>query len=286
VSTASAVWSFVQFFHKRAVALAAGQDFYTTYVARRVTGFMSHWMTFSAEQMIAGLLLAALVIFGLMRRRWVGLAGLSLIGASILLAWTRSVWIGTALGACYLIAVWRPKALLAVPVVALVLFVAAPESMRQRVTSLYNPHGTTDSNEHRRVTFFTGLEMVKAHPVFGLGPEMPGRQFMQYLPSWIHTPLPEGFYGHLHNVYLQYAAERGIPTLLALLCMIGMALWDFWHAARAGMVVLHGAIAAILGLLAEGFFEHNLGDSEVLTMFLVVLASGYVLVREQCVSSS
>jgi hypothetical protein len=31
----------------------------------------------------------------------------------------------------------------------------------------------------------------------------------------------------------------------------------------------------ILATLAEGFFEYNLGDSEVLTMFLVVVACAY-----------
>ena len=39
--------------------------------------------------------------------------------------------------------------------------------------------------------------------------------------------------------------------------------------------LLHGGIAVILATLAEGFFEYNLGDSEVLTMFLVVVACAY-----------
>jgi putative inorganic carbon (hco3(-)) transporter len=280
IAAASGLWSFVQFMQKRSAAAASGEEFYTTYVARRVTGLMSHWMTFSAEQMMAGLLLAALVMFGAVRWRATSLA-LVVILSSIVLAWTRSVWIGTAVGACYLIAVWRPKLLLAVPLVACLVFLAAPESTRQRLTSLYKPHGTTDSNEHRRVTFYTGVEMVKAHPVLGLGPEMPGRQFEQYIPPFISRPLPDGFYGHLHNVYLQYAAERGLPTLFALLWLITTALRDFWrNAVRTAdslrRAVLHGAIAAMAGLLVEGLFEHNLGDSEVLTMFLVVVAGGYI----------
>ena len=44
--------------------------------------------------------------------------------------------------------------------------------------------------------------------------------------------------------------------------------------------MLHGAIAMILAILAEGVFEYNLGDSEVLTIFLAVLAFGYIAVRE------
>jgi hypothetical protein len=32
--------------------------------------------------------------------------------------------------------------------------------------------------------------------------------------------------------------------------------------------------------MAEGFFEYNLGDSEVLTMFLVVVACGYLALEK------
>ena len=71
--------------------------------------------------------------------------------------------------------------------------------------------------------------------------------------------------------------------MLAMLWMIGKILWDFARALRAeacrsteARFVLHGAIAVILAILGEGFFEYNLGDSEVLTMFLVVVAFGYI----------
>ncbi len=40
--------------------------------------------------------------------------------------------------------------------------------------------------------------------------------------------------------------------------------------------MLHGAIAVILAILAEGFLEYNLGDSEVLTLFLAVVGFGYI----------
>jgi len=46
---------------------------------------------------------------------------------------------------------------------------------------------------------------------------------------------------------------------------------------RSGAWALYGAVAAEIGVLAEGFFEYNLGDSEVLTMFLVAVTCGYVL---------
>lgn len=284
VATASGLWSFVQFWQKRSEAIALHTDFYLHYVGRRITGFMSHWMTFSAEQMMVLLMLSALLLFGAVHRRRAWLwAALVIIGASIALSWTRSVWLGTAAGVCYLMAIWRPRYLLAAPLVAVVLFFLAPRSVRERVTSIYQPHGHADSNDHRRVTLRTGIEMVKAHPWFGVGPEIVGRDFMNYVPADIPKPLPEGFYGHLHNVYLQYAAERGVFTLGALLWFLGKVLADFTRAVRRSAsqsalarAVLHGSIAALIGILVEALFELNLGDTEVLTMFLAVLAFGYV----------
>ena len=40
--------------------------------------------------------------------------------------------------------------------------------------------------------------------------------------------------------------------------------------------LLQGGIAVVLATMLAGIFEHNLGDSEILAMFLVVVASGYV----------
>jgi hypothetical protein len=37
----------------------------------------------------------------------------------------------------------------------------------------------------------------------------------------------------------------------------------------------------LLATMVSGFFEHNLGDSEVLTMFLVVLCCGYLALEKE-----
>jgi putative inorganic carbon (HCO3(-)) transporter len=81
---------------------------------------------------------------------------------------------------------------------------------------------------------------------------------------------------------VHYAAERGVPTMLALMWMLGRALFDFVRALRRSPIgaeerwVLHGALAVTIAILTSGFFELNLGDSEVLSMFLAVIGCGYV----------
>jgi O-antigen ligase len=157
-----------------------------------------------------------------------------------------------------------------------------PEVVRSRVTSFTKPRGDLDSNQHRIVTFRTGLAMIKAHPWFGLGPEVVGKDFEKYIPEDIPRPLPRGWYGHLHNIYLQYAAERGVPTLLMVLWLFAAALIRWFMAVRRlplshpAVWLLHGSIAALLGTLVIGTVEHNLGDSEVLLITLTVLCLGYL----------
>jgi putative inorganic carbon (hco3(-)) transporter len=279
----TALRGFVQFAQKIQQARELHQNDYSFYVGERITGFMSHWNTFSAQEMFALSMLASFLFFSpaARKRMWVWILCAVLMGGAVLLAETRAVWIGTAIAILYLTWFWKRWMLAAVPVVVALAFVVSPPVIKDRFTSLLHPKGV-DSNAFRVVTWTTGLEMIKAHPFFGLGPEGPKYHFEEWVPKDIPRPLPVGWYGHLHNIYLQYSAERGIPTMLILLWMIGKMLADFSRALRKlppgrsdARFLLHGGIAVILATLAEGFFEYNLGDSEVLTMFLVVVACAY-----------
>ena len=285
VAAVSALFSLFQFAAKYREAQALHRNFYDFYIAQRITGFMSHWMTFGAEEMIVLLMLISYLLFFTASRPWKA-AGSTCVGvlvASMLLGLTRSIFLlGFPVGLLYLCWFWHRWLLAVAPVAGVLAFLGAPGVLQERVKSIVQPHGETDSNEHRMVTRRAGLAMIEAHPLFGLGPEQVKYQFDKWVPADIPKPLPEGWYGHLHNIYLQYAAERGIPTMLAMMWIIGKVLWDFTAALRgkAGTTgarfVLHGGIAVVLAILAEGLLEYNLGDSEVLTLFLAVVAFGYV----------
>ncbi len=281
VASASAIYSFVQFWQKYQDALDAHQSFYQYYIVERITGFMSHWMTFGGEEMVTLLMLAAFLFFA-PAARWMKLAGWAaamILAVSMLLGMTRGIWFGTVAGAIYLLWMWKKWVVALAPVTIAAAMLIAP--LRERVVSVFHPQ-TSDSNQFRMVVWRTGLNMIRAHPLFGLGPEQVGPQLEQYVPKDIPRPLPSGYYGHLHSIYIHYAAERGIPCMLAMMWFIGQALYDFAATLRRrrpkgdARFVLHGAIAAIIGLLVVGVVEYNLGDSEVLTMFLTTVAVGYL----------
>lgn len=285
----TAIRGFVQFANKIQEAHRLGRDFYTYYVSERITGFMSHWNTFAAQEMFALLMLAAFLFFapGARRRTWIWILCAALMSFAAFLGMTRAVWIGIAVGGVYLLWFWKRWFVAAIPVVLVLAFLLSPHGIRERFTSLVRPQKDVDSNQFRVVTARTGLVMIARHPFLGLGPEGVKLHFDDYVPADIPRPLPTGWYGHLHSIYLHYAAERGIPTALMLMWMLGLILYDFLRGLRSlppgrsdRRFLLHGGVAVLLATLAEGFFELNLGDSEVLTMFLVVVACGYLALEK------
>lgn len=283
----SAIASFVQLWHRHTLALEQNANDYGFYLDGRITGFASHWMTFGAEQMIVLLMLLSFLLFSPERRgKILALAGLPVLWLSIVLGLTRSIFLlGVPTGVIYLL--WNRKRWVVAALAIGLAFtsIVAPFQVRDRVLSAVKPHKEVDSNLRRVIMIRTGWEMVKAHPWLGLGPEQIGPQFLNYVPKDVSRPLPKGWYGHLHNVYLQYAAERGILALFMMMWLIGKVLHDFLASLRSGNLTpeahyfLHGAVATILALLVEGLFEYNFGDSEVLTMFLVVVSCGYLAIE-------
>ena len=286
IATVSASLAIGQFVHRWNDAVQLHAAVYDYVLDGRITGFASHWMTYGGQQMIVLLLLLALLLFAPARLwRIGGWASAAIIWIAIVLGLTRSIFLA-AVPAGVLLLAWNYKRWLvwAAPGVVLAMFLVAPPQIQDRVRSVFRPHGNVDSNYRRTIMARTGVRMVAAHPVFGIGPEQIEPQFLKYLPADVPLPLPKGWYGHLHNVYLQYAAERGLPALACILWMIGRIARDFRRALRAwpsqteARFVWLGALAVIAAVLAEGFFEYNLGDSEVLTMFLATMTCGYIAI--------
>jgi putative inorganic carbon (HCO3(-)) transporter len=283
-ASASAGLALYQFYDKYETAMEKHQKFYDAYVADRITGFLDHWMTFSGEMMMALLIIGAVVFFCRDRRwdAWLIAAG-ALIGIALVAAETRSMWAGAVCGGVYLLWFWRRWTVIALPVVALLVLLVNPFGIGDRERSIFEPHGDKDSNAHRSVTRSIGWAMIRTHPWLGVGPEQVGKVYKSYVPADV-TKLPPGYYQHLHNVYIHYAAERGVPTMLMLVWFLLRALYDFVVTLRKlpkdadARWVLHMAIAVIIAIMVAALEEVNLGTSVVLAMFLAVLGCGYVVV--------
>jgi len=292
IGTFTAARGLAQFLRDMAAAAAAHQSFYDFYTPNRIRGFMSHWMTFSGQELFVLLILTAFVFFGPRDkgRLWIWLPCTAITGVALIASNTRGVWIAAVAAGLYLLWEWRRWAAAAMPVLIALVALFGPAPIRARIDSLIHPHGTTDSNEHRIIVWRTGWEMIKAHPLLGVGPDMVRKKSIQdeYRPKDIPLPLPDGFYEHAHNIYIQYAAERGIPATLFIVAAMGLALYDFRRALKAlppgrstERFLLQAAIAVIIGTAVGGITEYNLNNSGVLPMFLTTMCLGYTAASPQ-----
>ena len=273
-----------QFVVKIGEAERAGTGFLTYYTPDRITGFFSHWMTFSQAAL---LILAALLAYLLFSRRAlfgraVWTAAAALIGLGLVVAFTRSVWLAMVVLGIYFVWETRPKLLWLMPAAVALVILAAPGPLREHIESIANP----GPREARPIMWRTGLRMIRAEPWTGVGPMQVGARFREFQPPDV-TELPPAYYEHLHNVYIHYAAERGLPALAAVLWLLGKILWDL----RRGLArmapgrsearfLAQAGFAATLAIMTVSFFDLSLGDSEVLGAYLTVAALGYVGIRD------
>jgi O-antigen ligase len=239
-------------------------------VLARITGLMSHWMTFSGEQLLvwcAGI--PALLVLG---RRW--LLPIAMVGASLVLSFTRSVWLGAVAG-FILAAVALPRRLvLGVLLPVLLIAMIGSGLIYHRISKSLEQNFAPDSG--RLALFSAGIQMIQDHPLFGVGPERIAREF----PGYYRGHNLNGFYyGHLHNNILQIAAERGLLCLAAFLWFVFQLYADlgsmFKRADAAAKWTALSALSALTGFLIAGLFEYNFGDSEVLLLLLFVVSIPY-----------
>jgi O-antigen ligase len=282
-ATVAAVYGLAQFGLHYYQLQRQGLPFYENYVVHQITGFMSHWMTFGGQLMLMLFLLSGVLLFGEQNRakRW-GWLGAVLMGAALLAAFTRGIWLGTLAGLAYLVGSHRRWMLWLIPTAVLTVYLISPVWLQRRGDSIFQLEGDSSSLS-RLVMVRTGLRMVAAHPWFGLGPERVAVEFARYNPQG--PDLPAAWYGHLHNSFLQIAAERGIPCLIILLWFLFEVLRDNLSRSRKALpnerALRVTAVAATIGMTVSGLFEYNFGDSEVLTLYLILISVPFAWQRTE-----
>lgn len=236
----------------------------------RIQGFMGHYMTQAGLLLLFICAALSLFLFSRDKGRWLWGIAFLLTVFSLALTLTRSAWVGFVVAFSFILLLYKPKSLILVPVVVGLFLLLSPQPMKKRALSIFSPDNYF--NQQRIQYLKAGIKIIKEFPLLGTGPDTVDMVFQD--PKY-------GLSGearrnvHLHNNFIQIAAERGIPTFLAWLTFI---VWTFVslipllknrdpsifpYAAAAG--------AAVLALVTAGFFEYNFADSEITVLFLYLI---------------
>jgi O-antigen ligase len=236
----------------------------------RIQGFMGHYMTQAGLLLLFACAALSFFLFFKNRTRWLWGIAFVLAVASLSLTLTRSAWVGLVVAAGFILALYKPKALIMLPAVVALFLLVSPRAMKQRALSIFNLHnyGNTLRIEYLKA----GWQIIREYPLHGTGPDTVDMVFQN--PKYGLSEVSRQNV-HLHNNVVQIAAERGIPTLLAWFVFI---VWAFVLLLkrlkkRDPVVYPHAAAgaAALLALVTAGLFEYNFADSEITVLFLYLI---------------
>jgi O-antigen ligase len=249
-------------------------------LGQRPRGTLGHYMTYSGTLMLVIGVAASRLVFGSRDRTWPALVMPALVVA-LSLTLTRSAWVGACLAVGVLFILKDLRLLGLLPVVAAIFFAAAPDSVTNRMVSMFDLRDP--SNRDRLAMARTGTAMIRDYPLTGVGPAMVPRLYVQYRdPDAVNAMNP-----HLHNVPLQIAAERGLPALaiwIAFVVLLAYGLFRVFRSERERTLAA-GGLAAIAAMLSAGLFEYNFGDSEFLMLFLVLVTLPFAAARRDDAAS-
>jgi O-antigen ligase len=229
----------------------------------RISGPASHVMTFS------GLLLPLSLMFLVLwwrERKPLWLLVTSLSTLTLLLTFTRSVWLGWAAAVLALLMLTRTQVrYYAVP--ALLLFITfLPLSLFGRLISVFDMKQSSNFDRIRMLE--AGVEMIRDHPLLGVGPANVKEAYAIYRKQDAPRPRPP----HLHNNVVQLWAERGILGLAAYLVLLALFLRQCAQAWRTNRKWAEIGVAVVVSLAVAGLFEFNFGDTEVFYLMLNLFA--------------
>ena len=241
----------------------------------RPEGALTHYMTYSGVLTLVICAATARLVFGTRDRLWPTLVMPALLVA-LSLTLSRGPWVGACVAIGFLLLLKDVRLTALVPVVVALLFALAPDGVTDRMTSMVNMQDPTVRD--RVAMLRMGTAIVGDHPLTGVGPNMVPRVYAKYRD----TGAVEKVNPHLHNVPMQIAAERGLPALAAWLWFVVVLAQQLFRGFRrdTSKVLPAGGMAALAAMLAAGLFEYNFGDSEFLTLFLVLCTLPFAAVRD------
>jgi O-antigen ligase len=258
-------------------SLAKGADF-------RIPGTINNYITFADLLMLIALIALAQLLFK-DNRRWIlwYVPALLLLTAALLMTHTRGAWLGLIAGCCVLLGLHKKRLLLALPLLVLAVLFLAPPAVKARLYSVFDLQNATA--QERLYMWRSGLKIIRDHPWTGIG-----MGAMRQVYVWYRDPNdprdPQKPLGHLHNNLIQIAAERGLIGLafwLGIWAAYFCCTWSIYERLqpqqdRAKALVV-GSLASVTAFHIAGLFEHNFGDSEVITLVYFLMALPFLTQR-------
>jgi len=252
----------------------------------RATGFYNHWVTYAEViQLIASLTLG--LFLGLTHKT--SLTGLLLLLAvtgllfALAMTVTRASWAGFALSAFLIVLLSASRRTLVVIGACAIPLILGAVFLLQQKRSIGFVDRNDQSTSWRETVWREGAHLLVSKPrhlLVGVGMDSIKGHWREW-GLFDNGKLP---IGHMHSNLLQIALERGVPALILWLMLLVLYAWLLWKVVRRSKDEFSrsfalGALGGVVGFFASGLVHYNWGDSEVVTVFYLIMGLSLVVQR-------
>ena len=244
----------------------------------RATGFYGHYVTYSEMlQLVMSLGIGLFItLTGFGRQRLLLLVATVGNAIALFLTVTRASWAGVLASTATMLLIGRSKrtalmaAALAIPIAVGGLWYL----QQKREVGFVD---TSDGSIGWRLIVWQEAEhIIFSNPrnmIVGVGMD----SILKRWPEWHMFQNGQIPLGHMHSDYIEFAFERGIPTLIAWIVWMAIYLTMCWRGYREANFgwpergILLGAFGGTVGLMLAGFVHYNWGDSEDAMVFYAIM---------------
>ncbi|MBK8466427.1 MAG: O-antigen ligase family protein [Chloracidobacterium sp.] len=255
----------------------------------RAAGFYGHYVTFAEVlQLIASLALGLFVALNgkiFSRNRILLIVALAAYGLALFLTITRASWLSFLISAGVMILLGTSRrTILICGVISIPLAVGGLFFLQQkRQVGFFD--AADGSTSWRLTVWREGFDLLTSKPrhlAVGVGMDSIKNHYREW-HLFDDGRLPMG---HMHSTPLQFALERGFPTLIAWIIWMFIYLQMLWRKLRENKLewiergILLGAFGGTIGFLTSGLVHYNWGDSEVAMVFYVIMGFSLAIIRK------
>lgn len=214
---------------------------------------------------------------GTLRRCWY-LVCCGVMGACMLLTFSRGAWLGLLFAAAVFVLLALPRLLWLAPLALAGLYFVLPASVIARFTSIGNL-GDSSTSYRLYILLGTIAMLADGHWMLGIGPGEGAFDAVYPLYSYNAVVAP-----HSHNLFLQILCDAGIAALVVFVWLLlrhvrSLCRAMYRESDAASRYLQAGFTAGLLGFLLQGMTDYSFYNYHVMLVFWAYLAVGALCAR-------
>jgi O-antigen ligase len=194
---------------------------------------------------------------------------------------TRGSWIGFAVSVAVMLLLSASRRTMLIGLACAIPLVLAGVFLLQQQRRVGFVDRADQSTSWREMVWREGFDLLVSKPrhlLVGVGMD----SIKAHWREWHMFDDGRQPVGHMHSNLLQIALERGVPALILWLMLFVVYIRMLWRMVRTatdfkrGLAL--GALGGAVGFFTSGLVHYNWGDSEVVTVFYLIM--GLVLAAQ------